>query len=278
MRQSLNFKDCQLSFTVRGSGPPVVFIQGVGVHGDGWLPQIEQGSARYTCLSIDNRGMGLSQPCSGALTVVQMAEDTLAIMDYLGWDTAHIVGHSLGGLIALCIALQSRQRVRSLALLCTFADGRKAAPLTLRMMWLGMRSQLGTRTMRRKGFLRLVMPADSMKNVDCEKLGKDLEPLFGHDLGDQPAVVSQQLKSMRGANYSGRLGELSGIPTLVVSASEDPIAPPALGRAMAEAIPGARYVELAGRSHGVPIQDPAAVNSLLCEHLSQSELVADLSS
>src|SRR5687767_5462806 len=116
-------RDCRLAYDVRGEGPPVLFVQGVGVHGDGWLPQVDALSDRYRCLSFDNRGMGRSLPLGAPLTVDQMTEDALVLMDAEGWESAHVVGHSLGGLIALNLALTARTRVRSLSLLCTFARG-----------------------------------------------------------------------------------------------------------------------------------------------------------
>ncbi|HYH66239.1 MAG TPA: alpha/beta fold hydrolase, partial [Urbifossiella sp.] len=146
---------CRLAYDRRGSGPAVLFIQGVGVHGDGWLPQVEALSDRFTCLTFDNRGVGRSVPAGGPITVDAMAVDALAVLDAEGVAAAHVVGHSLGGLVAAQLALAARGRVTSLALLCTFADGRAAAPLTLRMMWLGLRSRVGTRAMRRRGFASL---------------------------------------------------------------------------------------------------------------------------
>lgn len=268
MSQTFIHLGCQFAYTLQGAGPRVVFIQGVGVHGDGWLPQVNALAQRCSCLRFDNRGTGASQPMGNSLSVEQMAGDTLALMDHLGWDSAHLVGHSLGGLVALKVALTQRTRVKSLALLCTFANGCEAAPLTARMLWLGMRSRLGTRAMRRRGFLQLVMPAASLRNIDYDAMGQRLAPLFGHDLGDQPAIVGLQLKCMRFANFSRQLGNLDGLPTLVVSASEDPIAPPKLGRALSAGIAGARFVELADRSHGVPIHDPERINSLLEEHFA----------
>ena len=82
-------------------------------------------------------GDGGSQPCSVPITVEQMAEDARALMDAHGWDSAHVVGHSLGGLVALHLALSDRTRVRSLSLLCTFACGRDATRLSWGMFWLG---------------------------------------------------------------------------------------------------------------------------------------------
>src|SRR4051812_14205955 len=134
--QSLSFHGCELNYTVRGDGPPVVFIQGVGVHGDGWRPQVDAFAPRIRCLTFDNRGMGRSQPVGEPLTVERMAGDALALMDAQGWESAHVVGHSLGGLVALVLAMRARDRARSLSLLCTFASGRAATKLTPTMLWL----------------------------------------------------------------------------------------------------------------------------------------------
>jgi pimeloyl-ACP methyl ester carboxylesterase len=253
----------RIAYECRGSGPALLFVQGVGVHGSGWLPQVEALSERYTCLTFDNRGIGRSSAVGGPISVDGMADDALAVLDAAGLAVAHVVGHSLGGLVAVFVALAARERVKSLALLCTFADGRAAAPLTLRMMWLGMRSRVGTRAMRRRGFAKLIFPPGRDGDADFARLAD----LFGHDLGDTPSVVGPQLSAMRKANALPRLKELAGIPTLVANAAHDPIAPPRVGRPLAEGIPGARYVEFPDASHGLPITHAAETNAMLRAHL-----------
>lgn len=264
----IDHRGCRIAYDVHGQGPPVLLIQGVGVHGDGWRPQVEALSDRYACLSFDNRGMGRSQPATAPITVEQMAEDAEALLDAEGWDAAHVVGHSLGGLVAVHLALTARKRMRSLSLLCTFAGGRDAAPPTPRMIWLGLRSRVGPRRMRRRAFLQLVMPPHTGAEADPEELAEQLASLFGHDLADQPPIVSPQLSALRAYDATSRLGELAGLPTLVVNAVHDPIAPPRAGRVLAEGIPGARYVEIPDASHGVPIHRADLINSLLLEHLA----------
>lgn len=272
---SVEHRGCHLHYSVRGNGLPVLLIQGVGVQGDGWLPQVDSLSERHECLTFDNRGMGKSQPIGDPFHIEQMADDARAIMDAHGWQSAHVVGHSMGGLIALCLALAERERVRSLALLCTFANGRKVAPLTARMICLGMRTQVGTRRMRRRAFLRLVMPPQALSGIDRDELAERLAVLFGHDLSEQPPIVRQQLKAMRAYAASPRLSELAGLPTLVVSSRYDPIAPPTLGRTLANGIQGARFVEMADASHGLPIQFPERMNDLLSEHFALTEALKD---
>jgi pimeloyl-ACP methyl ester carboxylesterase len=270
--RTVEHRGCRLAYAVRGptgpDGPAVLLIQGVGVHGAGWTPQTDALAERFRCVTFDNRGMGLSQPAGGAITVEQMAEDALAVLDAERVRAAHVVGHSLGGLVALRLALEARQRVRSLSLLCTFADGKSAAPLTLRMMWLGMRTRIGTQRMRRRGFLRLVMPADALVGADVDALAERLAPVFGHDLADQPPVVSAQLAAMRKYSAAPRLKELAALPTLVLSGAHDPISPPNVSATLADGIPGARCVAFPDASHGLPIQHADRVNALLLEHLA----------
>ncbi|MEO6195152.1 MAG: alpha/beta hydrolase, partial [Thermoanaerobaculia bacterium] len=145
-----------------------------------------------------------------------------------------------------------------------------AAPPTPRMIWIGLRTRVGTRRMRRRAFLQLVMSPGTATGADADELAERLVPLFGHDLADQPPIVNRQLAAMRAYDASSRLDELAGLPSLVVNAVHDPIAPPRAGRVLA-GIPGSRYVELADASHGVPIQYPDRINALLLDHLSAVE-------
>ena len=265
MDRVVEHQQCRIAYSVAGSGPAILFIQGVGVQGRAWQPQIDVLADRYTCIAFDNRGMGRSQPAGVEITVAQMAADARAVLDAEQIETAHVVGHSLGGLVAIQLALDARERVRSLGLLCTFPSGRLAAPLTPRMMWLGLRSRVGTRAMRRRGFLRLVLPPGA---VVTNGLAERLADLFGHDLGDQPPVVGAQLRAMRRSDLLPRLGELKDLPSLVVNAVHDPIAPPRAGHALRDGLAGARYVEVGAASHGLPITHADRVNELLIEHLS----------
>lgn len=92
----LSREDVQLSYEIAGSGPPVIFIQGVGVAGDGWRPQIDVLSSNFQTLRFDHRGIGRSLPCPRDISIQAMAGDTRALMDAAGWGSAHVVGHSMG--------------------------------------------------------------------------------------------------------------------------------------------------------------------------------------
>lgn len=271
MSRRLEYRGCPLAYEVTGGGAPILFVQGVGVCGSGWRPQVEALAREFLCVTLDNRGMGASHPAGSEITVERMADDALALLDAEEIESAHVVGHSLGGAVALELALAARGRVRSLALLCTFTGGRTAAPFSPRLAWWGARSRLGSRRMRRRGFLGLVLPPGRRSGAALDALAAEIGELFGHDLADLPPVAAEQLRALRRYDASDRLAALAGLPTLVVAAAHDPIAPPRAGRVLAAGISGARYVEIPDASHGLPITHAERINAELAEHLRAVE-------
>ncbi|HEX6658654.1 MAG TPA: alpha/beta fold hydrolase, partial [Ilumatobacter sp.] len=107
------------STTGRGHAPPVVMIQGLGADKNLWIPQRLALANRYRTIALDNRGAGRSDKPYGAYSLMQMVDDTIAVMDHAGADDAHVVGASMGGVIAQILALRCPDRVRSLTLACT---------------------------------------------------------------------------------------------------------------------------------------------------------------
>lgn len=261
-------RDATIHYICEGTGAPLILLQGAGVIGEGWRPQIDALRDGHAIVAPDNRGIGKSTYRAAALSIAAMASDALAIADAEGFDRFHLAGHSIGGLVAQEIALRARHRVLSLALLCTFERGAQASRLTPDVIWIGLRTRIGSRKMRRRAFMEMILPADHLAATDHTTLATQLATLFGHDLADQPAIVMKQLGAASRYDASARLHELAGLPTLVLSARHDRIALPAFGRALAARIPGARFVEIAEGGHAVTIQCADRVNAALAEHLA----------
>jgi aminoacrylate hydrolase len=205
--RSLNHHGATLHYELHGAaGEPVLLIQGVGVIGNGWKPQVDGLSASHRLLTFDNRGIGQSTLAKGApFSIEQMADDARALMDAAGWDSAHVVGHSMGGVIAQRLALTHPKRVRSLALLCTVARGKDAVRMTPQMMWTALRTSLGPKAARRRAFLELIYPKPFLVTADCTALAAELAPLFGHDLATQPPIAMKQAMALRRHDCSGEL-------------------------------------------------------------------------
>jgi pimeloyl-ACP methyl ester carboxylesterase len=259
--------DIEIAWDRRGDGPTVVFVQGVGATGRAWSPQVDELSRGFDCVWFDNRGIGASERGTAPLTVDQLARDTIGLMDALGVERAHLVGHSLGGVIAQAVALRWPGRVRSLALLNTFAGGRDLHGPPLRLMWYGAWSRLGPRAIRRRAFARLVLPDDHLREVGIGPAMAQLEAVFGRSLADPPPITDVQLAALRAHDERDRLRELTDKPCLVLSGAADPIARAAAGRALAFGIGGAHLIEHTG-GHALPVYAAAEVNALLRAHLA----------
>jgi pimeloyl-ACP methyl ester carboxylesterase len=257
--------EVELYYELSGDGLPVLLIQGIGVTGEGWRPQVSGLPAEFQMLTFDNRGIGRSQPCRGPLSIETMAVDALTLMDAIGWKSAHLVGHSMGGVIAQQIALDCPERVRSLSLLCTFGRGKDAARPTPWVIWMSLRTRLGSRPMRRRAFLEMLFPQSYLKTVDQTELARKVGLIVGRDLSDNPSIMFKQVQALGRHNALSQLGKLGSIPTLVISGRHDPIAKPAYGRVLAAAIPGAVYEEWPDASHGLIIQQAEALNRRLKE-------------
>ena len=104
-----------------GKGTPVVLIHGLAGDYSAWLAQIEALQKDYRVIAFDNRGAGRSTQVDEPVSTADLADDTLALMDHLGVERAHVVGRSMGGAVAQHMALKAPQRVLSLTLCASFA-------------------------------------------------------------------------------------------------------------------------------------------------------------
>src|SRR5262249_10610464 len=153
------------------------------------------------------------------------------------------------------VALKDKVRVRSLSLLNSFARGADARRMTLKMLWIVLRLRLGTRRIRTNAFTDLVV-TEGETRFSPDELSQTMSRVLGHHVADLPSIAKEQLAATGAHDVTPRLGQLSGVPALVITGEKDPIARPSSGRSIASGILGAKYVEIPGASHAFPILDP----------------------
>lgn len=263
----LKVNGAELGFEVRGTGPDVVFVQGVGLTGAAWSPQIDELARDHRCIALDNRGIGKSTGDTSKLSVDLMARDALALMDALKVSRAHLVGHSLGGVIVQRMALLAPERVASLTFMCTFCGGRDLSRPSARLVWLGMRSRVGTRSMRRAAFARLIMPDAYLRERGEQLVITELERVFGRPLWAGPTIADVQLRALRAHDERAELHKLARLRAIVLSGRHDPIATHACNAELARSI-GAVHRVWEDASHALPIQHAGEVNATLREHFA----------
>lgn len=241
---------------------------GLGLPATGWAAQVEAFAPHHRVLTFDNRGVGGTSSPPGPYRIEEMAGDTLALMDHLGWPDAHVAGISMGGMIAQELALAAPGRVRSLALLSTAGRGLgwKPSPHGLRA---GLTVILGRGESRLHALQEQLLSQEALKRVDREEVTRKMAARLGA-LPPARTFFAQYAAVLRFRSEE-RLGELDGLPTLVVQPGRDRVIHPGESERLARRIPGAKLVCFPGSGHGVIVEEEAAVNRLLLAHFRRAD-------
>lgn len=113
--------DFTMHYEVHGAGEPVLCIMGITAPGEVWQDHVDFWSEKFQCITPDNRGVGLSDKPAGDYSSEMLADDYANLMDHLGLEKAHLVGCSMGSVVAQSFALKYPDKVKSVTLMCTWA-------------------------------------------------------------------------------------------------------------------------------------------------------------
>ncbi len=229
------------------SGPPLLLIMGMSGTALHWgEPFLELLRADFDVIAYDHRGVGASTPLAGPVTIRQMADDAAGLLAALELDSAHVLGISMGGMIAQELALNHRERIRTLTLGCTYCGGPGSALADEAVMLkLGKAMASGDRELAlRAGWEINVSPAMA---ADDEAYATFRE--IGNRRAVAVAVIMQQLQACTAHDTYERLPELGGLPTLVIHGTADELLPVQNGRLIASRIPGAQLEIFDGVGH-----------------------------
>ncbi|CAN5737305.1 3-oxoadipate enol-lactonase [soil metagenome] len=250
----------KIAWERRGEGFPLVLVQGLGYARWGWEPVADALAERYEIVLLDNRGIGESDAPPGAYTAAEMAGDVLGVLDESGVDRAHVVGTSLGGMVAQELALTAPERVEKLVLVCATPGGRYAAPMPGKTVRLIARAPTLAREVAMRKFVENALAPDPANGI--------VERILAHRLAtDQPlsAWLSQAAAGMTFDAWD-RLPELR-IPTLVVQGTADVVVDPKNADFLVERIPDARLELFPGCGHLLFWEEPDRFVRVLGEFL-----------
>ncbi len=253
-----------LKWESHGSGEPLLLIMGLGGSSLAWTRLLPHVSAVHRAIVLDNRGTGDSDRVGpGRLTMADMVADALAVLDAAGEESAHVMGVSMGGMIAQHLALDHRERVRSLILACTSAVGRQGAPSWRMLASTALRPVIGP--MRTWD---LVVPALYARGTDPARIEEDLA-LRGAAEPTPTQTFVAQIGAISRHDTRKRLHELEGLGVTVVHGREDRLVRPQRAAALASAIPGADLVIIDGCAHMLTTDAEQASAAAVLAHLAQ---------
>jgi 3-oxoadipate enol-lactonase len=238
-----------ISYEMEGQGDPLFLIMGFAGTRRAWIFQRMALKRHHQVISFDNRGIGDSdKPCEPYSTKT-MADDTLGLMHHLGIHSAHMLGVSMGGMIAQEIAIGHPERVRKLVLGCTFARSDETGGHTAEYY-----RRLGHPQAKSDVELKGVHPwkvlATDFSLAFNNRLYELIVPPLAHIYARFTTTegLARQYEALLGHDALDRL-HLIQSPTLVITGTEDRVIRPASSDVLAKEIPNARLVRVEGGSH-----------------------------
>jgi pimeloyl-ACP methyl ester carboxylesterase len=250
-------------------GEPLLLIMGLGMQMIFWPDDLctALGARGFTVARFDNRDSGLStnfrhasrpgllavltRPAAvAAYRLDDMADDAVAVLDALGWPTAHLVGASMGGMIAQTVAIRHPTRVRTLTSIMSTPSPRIGRP-HLRAMLALNQPRPADRDAAAERLVRVFRIIGSPRYPHDEEWLRETGRR-AYDRGSDPTAVARQLAAIS-ASGDRRPGLATvRVPTLVLHGEADIMVRPSGGRATAAAVPGARLVTYPGMGHDLP--------------------------
>jgi pimeloyl-ACP methyl ester carboxylesterase len=233
-----------IAYDIRGQGPPLVLIQGLGVGRWGWEPVVDRLARQFRVITIDNRGIGASDAPVGSYSTRAMAGDVVAVLDDAGVESASVVGTSLGGMVAQELALTHPERVERLVLVATIPGGRLTAPMPLKTAYLLTWAPLMRSEQRLRGFVEHNLGPETLRRR--AKVVRRLMALKRAHPQPEPAWRAQATAGVL-FDPLGRQRRITQ-PTLILQGTADQVVNPVNAELLADLIPDTclRYVEGAG--------------------------------
>ena len=245
-------------YLTRGEGHPLVLLHGLGSSSADWLLQMPSFALRYRVIAPDLRGHGRTPLAAPSLSIEQMAADVIALLEHLQALPAYVLGFSMGGCVALSLALQRPEEVRGLVLANTGAvlrpSGRRILRGLVRLLALYL---LGPSVMARVVARGLFSAAHQsiLYRAAIERLGRTPRRTY------QAAI--QAILRFDARPHLHRIR----CPTLVITGARDPTIDPRQPRVLAAGIPDARLVVIPDSGHATPIDQPVRFNRAVLEFL-----------
>lgn len=257
-------------WTAGSSGPPVLLVMGFGMRGDMWRPQIELLRDTHRVAWFDHRGVGESERGDALFfRTADMADDALRVMDALGWGRAHVVGVSMGGMVAQEIALRAPTRTLSLTLLATLGGGTLLDKLPTREGLRNfVRANLADGDARIAAAQRLLYPPAFLATVDRAAMRARMEAQLLRPV--PPQTLVGQFHAVLRHEARSRLSRVR-VPTLVVKPELDALVRPTHSDELLRRVPHARRVVIADAGHGLVFQSAREVTEAVRAHVSDAE-------
>jgi aminoacrylate hydrolase len=254
--------DCHLYYERQGAGFPVLFVTGLGGNASHWREQVPAFAKSFDVITFDHRGIGQSDHDKISYSVDKMAADAVALLDALGIEKTHVVGHSTGGAIAQILALEHPKRLASavIASSWTKADAYFRRLFALRretLARLGPESYVPASTLFCYPSFYVARNNEKLRQIEAQMLAGF----------SAPEITLSRIDAILAFDRTAELGRIR-TPTLVMAAQDDLITPAYFSEELARAIPGAEVKFLAQGGHFFNLVFPREFNQAVIPFLT----------
>src|SRR5262245_21526205 len=256
--------NAELFYAEKGQGEPLVFLNGLSGDHLYWMGQLRAFGKQFHCLALDNRDVGRSRCPAAAYGTAELAADVLGLLDRLALPAAHVVGLSMGGMVAQELALAAPQRVKSLSLVNTLARADEWFRGTLHGFELIRRQVADT-----AAFFDAILPWwVGWQFFERSERVTWLRWLLKQNPYPQPLEgFLRQLEATRRHDALARLPRVS-CPVLILAGADATVCPPRYSQQLKDRLPQARLTVVPGVGHALPFEDPGQFTRLLAGFLA----------
>lgn len=262
---NIKIDDVNMYYEIHGEGEPLVLITGLSSDHKTWLPFLPAFTNNYRVLIMDNRGIGKTEYPDDQFSIDDMASDTVHLMEELGIEKAHILGHSLGGRIAQKIAIKYPERVKSLILAATSASQPKSSKLMLNTLADEVNNGMSIEALL-KIMMTITFTEKSFVNLDT--ISERIELRVKSLSRNYARNFARQVRASADYNTKEELSRIK-VPTLVLAAENDFIFPLEFLRELAEGIADADLKVIEGTGHSLILEAPQEFIKLVLTFLSK---------
>ncbi|MGI9510013.1 MAG: alpha/beta fold hydrolase [Geminicoccaceae bacterium] len=260
-----------IAFQIAGDeGMPLVFLHGIGGDAESWRPQLDVFADKYRAIAWDMPGYGDSAPLI-EMTIPALVGAVSVLLDRLSVNRVHLVGHSLGAMVAQAFALAHPERLRSLTLAATSAAFGKRASGEPDTAWRDHFIEQRLGPLDRGASMAELAPKLVQGLVGDDPDPKGLEQAILSMAAVPEAGYRAAIRCLADFDQEAALAEIR-TPTLLIAGEKDPVAPPKVMQRMADAMPDARLVTVADSGHLVHLERPDDFNQALAEFLKSTAL------
>jgi 3-oxoadipate enol-lactonase len=267
--------DIEMYYEEHGSGDPLLLIMGLAADSRAWMFQLPAFSERYRTVVFDNRGVGRTSKPAGPYSIHQMADDAAGLLDVMKLPRVHVVGVSMGGMIAQELVLRHPKRVRSLVLACTYpepdADVERQRQFSVTALGGSISADgnvnIDLSTVNPMMFFQTLLPTVFNPEFIQTELPKLMQIFSGAlEFGFSLEAILAQVAAVTSHKATDRLRQIA-VPTMVITGDSDRLIPPANSDILAREIPNARLVKIPGGSHGFNFETPDVFNREVLDFL-----------